>query len=993
MRKATTNSAWNIAGQAMSEESIFIEALERDDPTERAALLDRACAADPAMRRRIERLLCRHEQPDPSFLDAPAAAVVALAEAREAAAERPGSVISRYRLLEQIGQGGFGVVYRAEQVHPVRREVALKVIKPGMDTGQVIARFEAERQALAMMDHPAIAKVLDAGATDSGRPYFVMELVRDGVPISDYCDRQRLKLRQRLDLFVAVCQAVQHAHTKGVIHRDIKPTNILVTEVDGVAIPKVIDFGVAKATAERLTDGTLYTTAAQFVGTPLYMSPEQADAGGGRVDVDTRSDVYSLGAVLYELLTGSTPFNGGRLRAAGFDEFRRVIREEEPPPPSSVVNRVRDGSPVRGVADAAPRCHPFRGELDWIVLKALEKDRERRYQTAGALAADLRRYLNDEPVSACPPSTVYRLRKWASRNKVPFAATAAALMLVVLGIASLAVSNAKTRRAQARAESAQRVAEERTEEIQRGLDRLKAANVCLDRGRWYFIRSRWDDADTAFTRAVDLRPDHASVWAARGDLYAHLGLFDLAAPDVAREVELCPPDNATRWLQHALLRLVVGDLDGCRLAARRMRERFAGTLNSLAAHDLVRVCVLTQATDAGAAEARQLVTFSERLVEYHPSSSYSLLILGTAQLRAGHCERAVESLRRTIAIDDWEPRLLAWPTLAIAYHRLGRSAEAREALSEAAAVLARWNQTRARPRGEPWVFHYGAGGHWPVPWWDWLEFDLRYLEARRLIEGVEPGPHDVTTHQLRARAFAGLRRSDAAVREYEAALALSPHDDQVRLEAHRARAYRHAMQAHWSPAADEYVMATALHGDDINLWRFRAIAQFAAGDHDAYRQTCAAIVERFGGTSDSITACRVVEVCVMSGGALVDPAMLLPAAEVAGRQWHYGPWVRGAALYRAGAYAEAAECFLEMSKVHNLRAWEWCFLAMAQHRLGNASEARRCLGEAGRWIDDADRHEGDDPTAARTAWGDWPERPVCRLLLAEAFKVVNGPRP
>ena len=971
----------------MNEQSLFIDALDRTDPAERAALLDRACP-DPAARARIERLLRRHEEPGPSFFDSPARAVVALAEAHEAATsagERPGSVIGHYQLLEQLGHGGFGVVFRALQLHPVRREVALKVIKPGMDTRQVIARFEVERQALAMMDHPNIARVLDAGATDSGRPYFVMELVRSGVPITEYCDRHDLTVRQRLELLLPVCRAVQHAHTKGVIHRDIKPTNILVTEEDGAAVPKVIDFGVAKATGDPSPDGTLNTSAAQMIGTPLYMAPEQAEWGGRRADVDTRSDVYALGAVLYELLTGTTPFDRERVRAAGYDEVRRIIREEDPAAPSTAIRRARSDNGHLKPAGT------FRGELDWIVLKALEKDRERRYQTAGALAADLLRYLGDEPVSACPPSAAYRVHKWARRNKAPFAVALAAAILIVSGVLALVVSNARTRKAQGRAEIAQRTAEERATEIRLQLDRLKLANVLLDRGRWYYSRARWDDSHYAFTRAIDLRPDHASAWGARGDLYAHLGLWDLAAPDLAREVELLEPDYATRWVQHALLRLAVGDVQGCRAAADRMRERFGGTLIPEAAHDLVRVCTLAPTADGrGTFEARELVSLSEKFVEHHPGSPYALLVLGTAQVRAEQNEAAVESLRLVVTPPHWEPRHIAWPTLAIAYHRLGRADEARAAMAEAAAALDRWNDARATDPAHPWIFDYGAGGPWPVPWWDWLDCYLRYREARRLIDGAAPADDDPRLHLLRARALAGLRKSGQAVAAYEATLALRPGDEQIRVEAHRARAFDHAMRAAWPRAAEEYAKAVALRGDDIHQLRFLAITQFLSHDNAAYRQTCSAVLDRFGRATDLATACRAVEACVLSADGLEDHRALLPTAEVAARLWHYGPRVRGAALYRAGEHAKAVECFEEMSRVYQLRAWDFCFSAMAHHRLGNANEARRCLGDAAKWIEAAGRHEGDNPTATDPAWGDWPEGPLAKRLLEEASQLVGG---
>ena len=349
--------------------------------------------------------------------------------------ERPGDTIGRYKLLERIGEGGFGVVYMAEQQQPVRRKVALKVVKPGMDSRQVLARFEAERQALAIMDHPNIAKVFDGGMTDSGRPYFVMELVK-GVPITEFCDQQQLAPRQRLELFGHVCDAVQHAHQKGIIHRDIKPSNVLVIMHDTTPLVKVIDFGVAKALGQELTDKTMFTGFAQLLGTPLYMSPEQA--GQSALDIDTRSDIYSLGVLLYELLTGTTPFDKERFKKAAQEEIRRIIREEEPPRPSTRLSESKDSlasiSAQRRI-EPAKLTKLVRGELDWIVMKALEKDRNRRYETANAFAMDVQRYLADEPVLACPPSAGYRLRKFVRRNKRTLITSAllGAMLLVVAG--------------------------------------------------------------------------------------------------------------------------------------------------------------------------------------------------------------------------------------------------------------------------------------------------------------------------------------------------------------------------------------------------------------------------------------------------------------------------------------------------------------------------------------------------------------------------------
>ncbi len=393
--------------------SIFCEALEADSAEERTVYLREACAGDAGLLAEIEELLGAHEEAG-DFLDG-RTPDWAMASGTTPLLETAGTSIGRYKLLEQIAEGGMGVVYVAEQQSPIVRKVALKIIKPGLDTCEVIARFEMERQVLALMNHPHIAHVLDVGTTDSGRPYFVMELV-PGIPITEFCDQHHLSTHERLELFVQVCHAIQHAHQKGIIHRDVKPSNVLVIWQDDRPVPKVIDFGVAKAIDQRPTGRTAHTRFAQMIGTPLYMSPEQADLGA---DVDTRSDVYSLGVLLYELLTGVTPFEFDRLRSASFDEMRRIVREEEPPRPSVRVTTLRATCTA-----ACPKCrgeprrlsHTLRGELDCIVMTAIDKDRSRRYDSAGSLAADVLRYLNDEPIQARPATVFRHARKWLRRH-------------------------------------------------------------------------------------------------------------------------------------------------------------------------------------------------------------------------------------------------------------------------------------------------------------------------------------------------------------------------------------------------------------------------------------------------------------------------------------------------------------------------------------------------------------------------------------------------
>lgn len=466
----------------MNEREIFTRALDISDPGERSAFLVEACGPNRDLQRHLCELLESQENLG-SFLDEPPDLPSELL-GQLSAIEGAGTRIGPYKLLQSIGEGGMGVVYMAEQEGPVRRKVALKIVKPGLDSRQVVARFEAERQALAMMDHPNIARVLDVGAvggTNSGReptgetqpileesieagaaislfpglpgcearPYFVMELVY-GVPITHFCDQRRLTPRQRLELFVPVCQAIHHAHQKGVIHRDIKSSNVLVTMFEDRAIPKVIDFGVAKATEQPLTQRTMFTHYGALIGTFEYMSPEQAEMNS--LGVDTRSDIYSLGVLLYELLTGTTPIERKRLREAPLDEAMRLIREEEPQRPSIRLTRAGDLPAIARARRTEPARLPrlYRGEIDWIVMKCLEKDRGRRYDTASALACDLQRYLGNEPVEACPPSAIYRARKFARKH---WPAIATLIGFAALLMAGTAVSVWQAARA-ARAERA-----------------------------------------------------------------------------------------------------------------------------------------------------------------------------------------------------------------------------------------------------------------------------------------------------------------------------------------------------------------------------------------------------------------------------------------------------------------------------------------------------------------------------------------------------------
>jgi serine/threonine protein kinase len=683
---------------------LFLKALELGSPGERQDYLDGACAGDAALRAEVEALLEANSRAG-SFLASPAAghplpqggeeeAVrgVATVDA-PSAGERPGVAIGPYKLLEQIGEGGFGVVYMAEQQQPVRRKVALKVLKPGMDTRQVVARFEAERQALALMDHPHIAHVFDGGQTPSGRPYFVMELVK-GVPITDFCDQNRLTPRQRLELFLSVCHAVQHAHQKGIIHRDLKPSNVLVTVHDTTPVVKVIDFGVAKALGQELTDKTLFTGFAQMIGTPLYMSPEQAGQSG--LDVDTRSDIYSLGVLLYELLTGTTPFDKERLKKASYEEIRRIIREEEPPRPSTRISTLGQAAATVSAnrqSDPQKLGRLVRGELDWIVMRALEKDRNRRYESVGAFAADVQRYLNDEPVQACPPSAWYRFRKFARRHKAALTATSAAFLVVVLGVIGLAVSYLLL------ASEKERVAREK------------------ERGDQHLARAKKVIGDFLAKTAEDRRLKYAGLHDLRKDLLTSTVVF---LEEIARqEGEGTVLRRERAWAQHRLAEVwrEVGEdekaLHHCDLARagwESLAADFPAALlhrEQLAECDNQRGALLTNLNrlDEGERSLRQALGVQEQLAAEFPAvaghrSKVGAILhhLSVVERRRGKpqeekrlLEQAIGAQRAALGVAPHDRSIRLFlahhlVNLEVALREMGQPAEAAKALGETRAI-------------------------------------------------------------------------------------------------------------------------------------------------------------------------------------------------------------------------------------------------------------------------------------------------------------------
>jgi eukaryotic-like serine/threonine-protein kinase len=626
----------------LQEEELFEAAREFSSPGQLSSFLDKSCAGNPRLRARIESLLAVHREAE-KFFAAPPSIVAPIAQEVSQAAEGgevnadrlggletkltegPGTRIGRYKLLQQIGEGGCGVVYMAEQEEPVRRQVALKIIKLGMDTKNVIARFEAERQALALMDHPNIARVFDGGATENGRPFFVMELVH-GIRITDFCDQRSFDTRQRLDLFIQICHAIQHAHQKGIIHRDIKPSNVLVTVRDGVPVPKVIDFGIAKATEGRLTNKTYFTPYQQFIGTPAYMSPEQAERSD--LDIDTRSDIYSLGVLLYELLTGKTPFDTNKLLKAGLSEMRRTLRETEPHRPSTMVTTLQGNELTMTALHRHEESPPklisqLQGDLDWIVMKALEKDRRRRYETANGLAMDVQRHLNNEPVMARPPSRLYQFQKLVRRNRAAFAAAGAVAAALVIGLGFTTIFFLKEREAHRRAVAAEEQqehlradaelarknaesAEHRELELRQQADAMRRQaeiRQMITQANLFVSKNQFDDAD----RLADLIPldestlEAALVFRSLGDWQATNHNWKAAAARLNSLLKVNETDSrdvvSRDYLRAGTVLAESGDLSGYENFRRRAIAKFANAKNPVFAERILRICLLEPAND------------------------------------------------------------------------------------------------------------------------------------------------------------------------------------------------------------------------------------------------------------------------------------------------------------------------------------------------------------------------------------------------------------
>jgi serine/threonine protein kinase/predicted Zn-dependent protease len=987
--------------------------------------------ADAELHGKVARLLTAHRQAD-SFLEQPASPLGSLAgDARAPAApagppaepgvtECGGTVIGPYKLLEQIGEGGFGVVFMALQQQPLRRKVAFKVIKPGMDSKHVIARFEAERQALALMDHPNIARALDAGTTKSGRPYFVMELVR-GIPITEFCDQNRLTPRERLELFLTVCRAVQHAHQKGIIHRDLKPSNVLVTLLDATPVVKLIDFGIAKALGqERLTEKTMCTGFAQMIGTPLYMSPEQAEISGQ--DADTRTDIYSLGVLLYELLTGTTPFDRERLKEATYDEIRRIIREEEPAKPSTRISTLgQAATTVSANRKTEPRRlgQLFRGELDWIVMKALEKDRNRRYDTASSFAADLQRYLDDEPVLACPPSAGYRVRKFARKYRMPLSVGLVCVLVAMLAGGSLLWF------AQKRSETAGAVQEamRRAEDLQRqsrwpkALEAAKRAEALLRLGGGSTDLSRRvlglvADLDM-IRRLEDLLHPEDIIGGIRNsqDYLRGDSLYAEAFRNYGIDVDALEGKEAAERIRASHLRLeLAAALDHWTHLRLLKMVQTGGEANWQHLPEVARAAD----PDPWRDQFRKVVgppPVNKKIVQELAASpelasqpARTLYILGNYLASAGAIDDAVNVLRKA---QQWH-RDDFWINNDLAKYLVWQGQPVEALPYRMAAVAIRPQNCDAQ------LYLGGALMANGAP----EEAIVAYCESIRIMPEDAPGAYINLGNLLaeNGNLDEALAVYDKAIATMNTLLAKEPLLARVRIKLPNAIAGRaevlirlgrvkEAQQTYkeLKKTVQEGLDANPSHPDN---WFLAAPLRLQQGDVDGYRRVCHEMLARFSQTNNPEVAEQTAETCLLGPDAVTDlePAVQLAERAITGNEQQYlYPWfllTRGMADYRTRDFAK---CIQRLDKTISLirgsppkDGWHrdnnptlagmaHLFMAMAYHHLDQANEARQALHQATQLKEQREPKAGGNKLP-RPEWDNWLR---FRIVYHEAEQVVT----
>ena len=846
-----------MSNQIPREKAVFCQAAEITDLEQRRRFLDEACGADQALREQVEKLLGQSQGAGDFFKEcAPALERSAedadrVLSAAEAALEPelPESKrIGAYKLLQKLGEGGCGVVYMAEQQEPIRRRVALKIIKLGMDTRNVIARFEAERQALALMDQPNIARILDAGATETGRPYFVMELVY-GVKITEYCDQNRMSMRERLELFIQVCNAVQHAHQKGIIHRDLKPSNLMITMHDGVPVPKVIDFGIAKATEQRLTDKTLFTSYAQLMGTPAYMSPEQMELSG--LNLDTRSDIYSLGVLLYELLTGRTPFETTDLLKLGVEELRRTVCEQEPLSPSAKLKTLNNDE----LTKTARRRHiepprllsQLRGDLDWIVLRCLEKDRTRRYATANALAMDIERYLHEEAILARPPSRLYRLQKLVRRNRIVFLFAAAAAAALLLGSITSTWLLIKEREALRSAVVARQDAENaRAREAQ--LRHAAESRETVKEISLLMAQNHYEQADALLGRVPieSPSPEIEALLRILGDWNAISGQWPRAIERFASLTKLRGQDGLGTSLDHFRLGTALlesGNRDDYERFRQEIVSRFgsAGSRTNLLPEQLITSCLLLPANPQLLQRLKPAAEAAEKAIadlERVGSSRepWSLFSLALFEYRGGNDLKATTLSARCLSSPDCDaPRAaLAHVIQALAYWRRDQYADGFTGLGRAqeGIDLAFKNGLSLNPNNDP--------AH---NWFDWVLARILMRECQERLLESDRSLAQMTVPALSVESAAKCR----VLGEW------------------------HALRQEWRDAADR--LGALVEVDRVDGWETITLDYFKlsltlieAGKRDDFNRFREEFIARYGHTTNATAANRVIK-----------SALLLPA--------------------------------------------------------------------------------------------------------------------